>query len=82
MAKGTAIPTGPGFSHVSPSSVIPCTAIAISPPSAACSCSAISFLASPGVWNARPAIARPTPTESVISASATSPLARLASHQP
>ena len=61
---------------------MPCTAIAISPASAACSCSAISFCASPGFWNARPAIASPTPTESVMSASATSPDAREASHQP
>ena len=42
------MPTGPGCSQVSPSSVIPCTAIAISPASAACSCSAISLLGEPG----------------------------------
>ena len=82
MTNGTLMPTGPGCSQVSPSSVIPCTAIAIRPASAACSWVAISVFASPGFWNARPAIARPTPTESVISASATSPEARLASHQP
>jgi hypothetical protein len=70
------------LSQVSPSSVIPCTAIAISPASAACSCVAISVRASPGFWNARPAIASPTPTLSVMRASATSPDARDASHHP
>ena len=77
------MPTGPGFSQVSPSSVIPCTAIAIRPASAACSCSAISLLREARASGTRrPAIASPTPTESVISASATSPDAREASHQP
>ena len=82
MTNGMAMPAGPGFSQLSPSSVMPCTAIAIRPASAACSWVAISVRARPGFWNARPAIASPTPTLSVISASATSPEARLASHQP
>jgi hypothetical protein len=37
---------------------------------------------SPGRRATRPAIASPTPTESVTSASATTPDARAASHQP
>jgi hypothetical protein len=58
-----------------------CTAIAIRAASAACSWTAIIALRSFGSRVARPAIARPSITDSEISASATMPEARLASHQ-
>ena len=67
---------------LSPSSVMPWTAIAISPASAACSWTESIARRSFGSRETRPAIASPSVTESVISASATSPEARLASHQP
>ena len=82
IAKGTASPTGPGSSQRSPSRVRPWTAMAIRPASALCSWTAISTRGSPGLRATRPAIARPTVTDSVTSASATIPEARLASHQP
>ena len=83
IANGTAIPIGPGASQRSPSSVIPWTAIAISPASAACSWTAGEHPRQPGLADglARPS-RRPSVTENVISSSATIPDARLASHQP
>ena len=66
----------------SPSSVMPCTAIATSPISAVCWCSPSSVRARAGRRETRPAIARPMPTDSAMHSSATMPAAREASHQP
>ena len=82
MTNGTAIPSGPGLSHASPSSVRPCTAMATSAASAACSWTAIRTRGRPGFWNAFAAIPSPIVTDAAMRTSATMPDARLASHHP
>src|SRR5918998_722247 len=71
-----------GDRNASPSSVMPCTAIATRPTRAVCWWTDSSVRASPGRCDTRPAIARPMPTEAVMHINATTPDAREASHQP
>ncbi len=82
ITNGTAMPASPGARKRSPSSAIPWTAIATSPTSAVCRCTAMSARERRGWRETRPAIARPTATDSVMQSSATIPAAREASHHP
>ena len=73
------MPARPGSRKASPSSVMPCTAIATRPTSAVHWCA--SSIARAWRGAVRPAIARPSATDAVMHSSATTPAAREASHQ-
>ena len=75
------MPSSPGFSHGSPSSVIPCTAMATSAVSATCSWTFTTVFFTPGPCQKSAAIERPSVTEVEISRKATTPAEREASHQ-